>query len=252
MGQGSDLLAVSRSSAVQVQSNGGRSRGSGAFVGEQSILTCFHVVAAWTRESDQVRFSIAQDVQVVLPGGEVISAEVITAPTDSDPSPLEHDFAVLRLKTKPRAAKTVLKLATEKDTPSVGDTVVFSGYPLNAPGLVTLRGMVAGFDATSALMFVQAPINKGNSGGALLDTSSRLLGIVSMREGGVSAGLDQLRATARQSAASGTITFMGVDTVKATADMIDTIDQYISTGLGYVRSIKFARAYLERHPGLLK
>jgi hypothetical protein len=48
------------------------------------------------------------------------------------------------------------------------------------------------------------------------------------------------------------VKLMGVDPLQATKNIIQTLDQYISTGIGYARSIKFAREYLGKHPELLK
>jgi hypothetical protein len=44
--QGINVLELSRDSAVMLVSQTGNSKGSGFFVGDQYVLTCFHVVAA--------------------------------------------------------------------------------------------------------------------------------------------------------------------------------------------------------------
>jgi S1-C subfamily serine protease len=115
-----------------------------------------------------------------------------------------------------KAATTPVELGSEQEAPKVGDEVVFSGYPLATPGMVTHRGMVSGFDATSSLIFVQASVNKGNSRGALLNSDGHVLGIVSMREGGISLGLGGLRKHIDETAKHGHITMMGVDPLQST------------------------------------
>jgi hypothetical protein len=111
--------------------------------------------------------------------------------------------------------------------------------------------MVSGQDSATSLIFVQAPINKGNSGGALLNAQGHVIGIVSMREGGISRGLSELTKYIDQASSHGSVQIQGVDTLQATKAIVQTLDQYISTGIGYARAIKFAREYLAKNPGLL-
>lgn len=252
LAQSVSTLELSRASGVLLVSQGGNSKGSGAFIGDQQVLTCFHVVATLSVQGQNINWALHPDLQVTLPSGETIAGTVVSVPTQADPSPLVQDFAIVRLKAKPTKDYARLQLATEKEAPAVGDDVVFSGYPLATPGMVTHRGMVSGFDATSSLIFVQASVNKGNSGGALLNTQGHLIGIVSMREGGISQGLNDLRVQIDQNSSSGSVQIMGVDPLQATRAIVETLDQYISTGIGYARSIRFARDYISKNPGLLK
>jgi len=41
---------------------------------------------------------------------------------------------------------------------------------------------------------------------------------------------------------------MGVDHLQASKAIIQTLDMYISTGIGYARSIKFVRDYIAKNP----
>ena len=252
MAQSTTVLELSRTSGVLVVSQSGNSKGSGAFIGDQHVLTCFHVVAALSVQGSTVTWTLHPDLQVVLPSGETIGATVVSMPTQADASPLLQDFALVKLNSKPTKSFSKLQLAIEKEALTVGDEVVFSGYPLATPGMVTHRGMVSGFDSSSSLIFVQASVNKGNSGGALLNSRGHVVGIVSMREGGISQGLNELRVYIDKTSSQGTVQIMGVDPLQATRAIIQTLDDYISTGIGYARSIKFVRDYLGRNPGLLK
>lgn len=147
-------------------------------------------LAALTAEGSTVSWGLHLDIQVTLASGEMIAGTVVSVPNQSDPSPLVQDFAVVRLKSKPTKGFSKVELASDEETLKVGDDVVCSGFPLATPSMVTHRGMVSGFDSSGALIFVQAPINKGNSGGALLNSQGHVVGIVSMREGGISQGLN--------------------------------------------------------------
>jgi S1-C subfamily serine protease len=200
-------------------------------VGDQYLLTCFHVVAALSVQGPVINWALYPDLQVALTSGEIISATVVSVPTQADPSPLVQDFALVKLARKPLKNFAKVQLASEAEAPVVGDNVVFSGYPLATPGMVTHRGMVSGFDGSETLISIQASINKGNSGGALLDSQGRAVGIMT--------------------SSRGSVRIMGVDPLQSTKEIIQTLDQYISTGIGYARSIKFAREYLNTHQGLL-
>jgi S1-C subfamily serine protease len=252
MAQGPNILELSRTSGVMLVSQSGSSKGSGALIGNQHVLTCFHVVAALSVQGSTLNWSLYPDLQVVFPSGETISGTVVSVPTQGDSSPLGQDFAIVKLKTIPAKSVAKLRLASDKEALLVGDEVVFSGYPLATPGMVTHRGMVSGFDSSSSLIFVQASINKGNSGGALLNKQGHVVGIVSMREGGISQGLNALQVYIDKTSSQGSVQIMGVDPLQATRAIVQTLDNYISTGIGYARSIKFAREYLEKNPELLK
>lgn len=252
MGQAASLLDSSRDSTVMISSRSADSKGTGFLIGDQHVLTCFHVIAAISVQGQTVNFRIHPDIEITLPSGETMAAAVASTPTQTDPAPLQHDFAVLKLKTKPSKSTSKLPLASGKEPVKVGDEVVFSGYPLATPGMVTHRGMVSGFDPSGALIFVQASINKGNSGGALLNARGQVVGIISMREGGIGKGLTDLSVSLDQAAAQGQVQLLGVDPLQGTKAIIQTLDRYISTGIGYARSVKFVNEYLAKNPGVLK
>jgi S1-C subfamily serine protease len=246
-----DVIHLSRDASARLVTPSGHSSGSAFFIGDQYLLTCFHVVAALSAQGSTVTARIYDDIEATLPSGERIPATVMSAPTQSDESPLAKDFAFVKLKTKPQQPVKALQIASADEAWDVGDEVVFSGYPLATPGMVTHRGMVSGFDDARSLIFVEASINKGNSGGALLNAKGHVIGIVSMREGGISHGLSQLVGYIDKNSGHGTVQIMGVDTLQATRALIQTLDEYISTGIGYARSIRFARDYLDKNKGLL-
>jgi S1-C subfamily serine protease len=250
--QDNNQIELSRESGVRIISRSGNSSGSGFFIGDQTVVTCFHVVAKLTIQGQTIDAAIYPDLQVVIPSGETIDATVVSVPTQSDPTPKNDDFALIQLKNAPKKAISKVVLATESEFPNVGDEVVFSGYPLGTPGMVTHRGMVSGFDDSRALIFVEAPINKGNSGGGLLNAQGHAIGIVCDRVGGISKGLGDLSAYITETESHGRVAIMGVDPLQATKALIETLDTYISTGMGYAISIKFARDYISKSPQLVK
>lgn len=139
-----------------------QSLGSGVIVAENGyILTNNHVVDG------------ADQIKVVLADGRTeYAAEVI----GRDP---QTDVAVLKIEATGLPAATL----ADSDTIEVGDVALAIGNPFGVGQTVTM-GIVSatgrgGFGIVRYEDFIQtdASINRGNSGGALLDAEGRLIGI---------------------------------------------------------------------------
>ena len=136
--------------------------GSGVIVSpDGTILTNHHVVDG------------AQEIQVELTNHRLFSAKVV----GSDPP---SDLAVLKVDGKDLA---VLPLA-DSDRVRVGDVALAIGNPLGVgqtvtAGIISAKGRSTGLSDGSFEDFLQtdAPINQGNSGGALINTRGELVGI---------------------------------------------------------------------------
>jgi Do/DeqQ family serine protease len=139
-----------------------RGLGSGVVVtADGYILTNHHVVDG------------AQDIRVELNDGRVLTAKVV----GSDPP---SDLAVLKVEA---TGLPVLPLA-DSDKVRVGDIVLAVGNPLGigqtvTSGIISAKGRRTGLSDGSFEDFIQtdAPINRGNSGGALVNTTGELVGI---------------------------------------------------------------------------
>jgi hypothetical protein len=189
--------------------------------------------------------------------GDVFEAEVVSFPgsLDRDGSPFANDFAILKVKTVPTKAHGCLTVAPVGTKFRIGDEVVFSGYPLDSPafvGMVTLRGMVGGQRPDNQLFAIQSSINKGNSGGAVLTTKGEVIGILTLREGGLSQELNKVRNIIRGNGSGMDNVLMGVKPNQTFLEIVDTLDKYISVGIGYARSTESLRKYCEDHPYVLK
>jgi Do/DeqQ family serine protease len=136
--------------------------GSGVIVSpDGTILTNHHVVDG------------AQEIQVELTNHRLFGAKVL----GSDPP---SDLAVLKIDGKDLA---VLALA-DSDRVRVGDIALAIGNPLGVgqtvtAGIISAKGRATGLSDGSFEDFLQtdAPINQGNSGGALINTRGELVGI---------------------------------------------------------------------------
>jgi len=240
-----DIIQSSRANCVKIESRSGGISGTGFLLDQQFVATCFHVVANIEVQDSTIQWNIFQDLKVILSTGDTIDAKCVSGPTKEDPAPLLYDFAVLKLASKQKLSAEPNPIANV-DTPlAVGSDIVFSGYPLATPAMVTHKGIISGVSPDANIICIEAPVNKGNSGGALLNAKGEVIGIISMREGGISQGLMELTKYIQATEKQGSVRLMGVDPLQATKEIINVLDTYISTGIGYARSIKFLRKYLQ-------
>lgn len=139
-----------------------RGLGSGVIVtGDGYILTNHHVIDG------------AQQIEVDLQGPRTVTAKLV----GSDPP---SDLAVLKID---EGGLSGLALA-DSDKVQVGDIVLAIGNPLGIGqtvtlGIISAKGRRTGLSNGSFEDFLQtdAPINRGNSGGALVDSNGDLVGI---------------------------------------------------------------------------
>ncbi len=145
----------------QTQKRIERSLGSGVIIDESGhIVTNYHVIAN------------AGAIRVQLSDGRVANPQVVGVDPDTDLAVLKIDLANLPVTTFGRS-----------DQLRVGDVVLAIGDPLGLSQTVT-HGIVSAtargqLGITTFEDFIQtdAPINFGNSGGALVDSSGALIGI---------------------------------------------------------------------------
>jgi serine protease DegS len=138
-----------------------RSLGSGVIVDESGhIVTNHHVIAN------------ADSVRVQLADGRIADAHIVGRDPDTDLAVLKIDLTPLPVATFGRS-----------DQLKVGDVVLAIGNPIGLSQTVT-HGIVSatsrqqlGIAPLEDFIQTDAPINFGNSGGALVDSSGALIGI---------------------------------------------------------------------------
>ena len=139
-----------------------RGLGSGVIITEDGyIVTNHHVIDG------------ADEIKVELGESQTEDAKII----GSDPP---TDLAVLKISSK---NLTALPLG-DSDQVRVGDVVLAIGNPLNVgqtvtAGIISAKERATGLGEGTFESFLQtdAPINRGNSGGALVNTAGELIGI---------------------------------------------------------------------------
>lgn len=155
-GSAADVVTRIAPSAVTVRLEDGV--GSGVVLRSDVVVTNAHVVK--TNRQVRLRYADGQES-----GGEVLA---------SDPS---SDLAVIRTERK-----NLPPAEFRDELPRPGDPVLAIGSPLGLEFTVT-AGIVSGLHRTLPggpeveLIQTDAPISPGNSGGALLDSSGRVIGI---------------------------------------------------------------------------
>jgi Do/DeqQ family serine protease len=136
--------------------------GSGVIVQPDGIIvTNFHVIDG------------AEEIKVELTDHRIFQAKVVGSDAPSD-------LAVLRTDAKNLAAVNL----GDSDKVRVGDVALALGNPLGigqtvTAGIISAKGRATGLSDGSFEDFLQtdAPINQGNSGGALINTRGELIGI---------------------------------------------------------------------------
>ncbi len=155
-----DLVEELQPSVVSIVLDDGE--GSGVIVDEDTIVTNAHVVGD------------ARSVQVVLASGRRVDARV-------EATDVRTDLAVLAL-----PGEDLPGAEFAEQLPRVGELAIALGNPLGFENTVT-AGIVSGLHravpssgqtpALIDLIQTDAPISPGNSGGALVDSSGRVIGV---------------------------------------------------------------------------
>jgi Do/DeqQ family serine protease len=194
-----------------------RALGSGVMVTTDGyLLTNNHVVDG------------ADDIQVDLTDGRTLTAKVIGTDKPSD-------LALLKVNG---SGFTAIALGNS-DAVKVGDVVLAVGNPLGVGETVTMGIISAKNRSTSAdgsyedFLQTDAPINHGNSGGALVSTKGELVGInsqmLSSNDGNIGIGfaipanmaktvMDQLRTSGKVTRAQ-----LGVTVQTVSSDMAQSL-----------------------------
>ena len=165
------IYAAMSPAVVSVRSSGSGTTASGtgflvAGAEKGTIVTNAHVIG----DSKQAKVSLDDNTRL-------IDAQV----TGSDPS---SDLAVLKVDPSAVSGRPSLALA-ESDDVQVGDLAVAIGYPLGQPRTAT-SGIVSGIGRSitapnkfqiDKVIQTDAALNPGNSGGPLLDSAGRVIGV---------------------------------------------------------------------------
>jgi serine protease Do len=176
----------------------------------------------------------AKSVDVTTDDGKTYTAKVIG--TDA-----KTDLALIKVEGKSDFAFVDF----ETETPRIGDWVVAVGNPYGLGGTVTAgiisaEGRDIGSGPYDDYIQIDAPINKGNSGGPTFDTKGNVIGvntaIYSPSGGSVGIGFDIPASTVKMVVAQlkdkGSVTrsYIGVQVQKVTPDIAESLGMKNATG----------------------
>lgn len=151
-----DIVAAGKAGTVLiVQGNG---QGSGAYLGNDRVLTALHVVPTTAR--------------ITVSLGDRLVGTAQTIATDQ-----QDDLALLFVPGLGAAGAKPMSWGNS-DALKEGDELVVLGYPIGLPFSVKV-GVVSGLRVETGTSLIQtdASLNPGMSGGPALDPSGRLVGI---------------------------------------------------------------------------
>jgi serine protease Do len=218
--RGKEISRLSKDSPNARPSSRSRSvvtgQGSGFFISADGYaVTNFHVVEK------------ADNVEVTADDGRVFTAKVIGADQQSDVALVKVDSA------------GHLPFVTFADTsPRVGDWVIAVGNPFGlggtvTAGIVSARGRDIGAGPYDDFIQIDAPVNRGNSGGPTFDVDGNVIGvntaIVSPTGGSVGIAFaipaDTVKAVVAQLKEKGKVTrgWIGVQIQDVTADLAENL-----------------------------
>jgi S1-C subfamily serine protease len=163
-----DIIGNASAAVVSIETPGGR--GSGFFVTPELVLTNAHVVDS------------NSSVVLRMSDGTTTTGRVQrTAP--------EVDIAIVRV-NQARAAQPTMMIGTVKGA-RAGQEVIAIGSALGMLQNTVTRGIVSAVRNANGVILIQtdAAINRGNSGGPLIDRQGRVLGITTLKIGANSESL---------------------------------------------------------------
>ena len=140
----------------------GSGRGTGFFATSELVVTNAHVVGD------------NSSVNLRLSDGTTALARVLrTSP--------EVDIAIVRV-NQPRPSQSTLQLGTVNGT-RAGQEVIAIGSALGMLQNTVTRGIVSAVRNANGVILIQtdAAINRGNSGGPLIDRSGKVIGITTLK-----------------------------------------------------------------------
>src|ERR1041384_692551 len=198
-------------------------QGSGFFISaDGNAVTNNHVVDK------------AESVEVTTDDGKTYTAKVI----GTDP---KTDIALI----KAEGASNLPHVPLAEKTPRIGDWVLAVGNPFGlggtvTAGIVSARGRDIGAGPYDDFIQIDAPVNKGNSGGPTFDVDGNVIGVNTaiFSPSGGSVGIafaipaDTVRSVVSQLKDKGKVTrgWIGVQIQPVTADIADSLGMKAAKG----------------------
>jgi len=253
-----NLIAKVRSGVAQIilaHNNKSISSGS-AFLVEGGLVTNSHNIRSRNFDTIAIRFadSNPSDKRSYI----YLSREECDKIIAKESIESERDYVYLKL-THPKFKGRHVFEFTDSSNLSVGEQVVFLGFPFGTNQMTAHIGYVSSIHEENRVEIIQidGSVNGGNSGGPLLDLKSgKVVGIVtSACVGFLVKQFDELIGTLRenqkvleQAQASGSVKLLGIDPLDglkksqvAMEQIAMNLKQSANVGIGYAYSSNYVR-----------
>jgi hypothetical protein len=237
------VIDRSRQQCVRIYVPEKQAWGSGFFLDDRFVVTCFHIVGGIDSSGTEAQIRAADKITVICSNGQEIDAECRSIPSRLDMTPVLYDFAILWLKGEPDSPVTPAKFRTALTAPAVGTHVLFTALSLDIPTLMTHRGYISGEAGDGSILCVQAPISAGMSGAALYTVDGTIVGIMNARESRLPQKLVEIARrlyALKPSIEPGPHALM--------LDLVESMGLYSTQGVAYATTARRLVDYLERHP----
>jgi serine protease Do len=221
-----DLASRAQGSSEGQRSRFSTSQGSGFFItADGYAVTSNHVVKG------------SVSVEIHTDGGEIYRARVVGADAASD-------LAVIKVD----ARRNFVPVRFAEQPPQVGDWIIAVGNPFGLGGTVTAgivsargRDVERESDSYQDLLQIDAPINKGNSGGPTFDIAGNVVGVntIILSPTGGSVGIafaipsDKAKLIAEQLKDKGAVArgWLGVQFQSVLPEIADSLELAEPTGI---------------------
>jgi len=254
-----ELIAQVRSGVVQVSVERDRQRiGSGSgFLVEHGLVTNSHNIRGRDIDAIAIRFADTDpedpESYIRLLPGDCVVAESLEG---------ERDYVYLSLLDSEIEGKNIFEFTDSSNPLSVGEQVVFLGFPFGMPQLTSHVGYVSSIHERNGVEIIQidGSVNGGNSGGPLLDLKTgKVAGIVTRAITGlIEEQFNRLIEALRQNqealrGGQSIIGIGGIDPIQALCASQTAMEQIAhslrrsaNVGIGYAYSSKYVRDHLAR------
>lgn len=248
-----ELIAKVRSGVAQIILERGRERISSgsAFLVDEGLVTNSHNIRSFTFDAIVIRFEDTEpSAEIRLLRDDCLKIIAAESPEN------EKDYLFLKLSEPEFEGRYVFEFTDSSDV-SVGEQIVFLGFPFGSRHLTAHSGYVSSLHCTNDAKIIQidGSVNGGNSGGPLLELKTgRVAGIVTRAETGIitrqfNSLIDALRHNQQALSSQGArMQIGGIDPIEAIKVSQAAMEQIAvnlrrsaNVGIGFAFSAKYVK-----------
>lgn len=258
-----ELIANTRSGIAQVSLEINRERiGFGsAFLVDGGLVTNSHVIRSPNLDAIVLRFA---DTDPGDPASYIrLLPETCFSFIAAESPTSEKDYVYLKLSEPEFDGRHIFEF-TDSSTLSIGERIVFLGFPFGMPQLTSHIGYISSIHEKNGVEIVQidGSVNGGNSGGPLLDLKTgEVAGIITRAVTGmIEEQFNQLIKALKNNQAvleavtrTGGMKIKGIDPLRAISASQAAMEQIAwnlhrsaNVGIGYAYSAKYVQDHIAR------